>query len=397
VAGAPQRLEARAVDNESGGKLLYGTFTATALSSEAPTSRIDRPSRDTTVLVGSSVVFQGTATGGSIHAWTFGDGGTASSEDPGARSYAATGSYTVTYRVTDGIGRTSVPDSVTVAVTAAAPPTSNYALRFFGNGRNDIDRVKIRVGDNTSTAGPPVNVGATNFTIEFWVRGALADNRGNIGNFQCNNPFEGWIEGNIIIDRDRNSQDNDYGVSFTDGFIAFGVARPTDRWFTLCGDIQVLDNQWHHVALTRNVSTGRLCAYVDGVQDQCGTGPTGNISYPATASDGDNGPFIVLGAEKHDAGAAFPSFNGFMDELRFSNVIRYTASFQPPGRFVPDAQTVGLYHMDEGQGTVLGDSSGAAIAPHWGTVTPPNQQGALLVGGSPAGPAWVASGAPTGG
>ena len=43
---------------------------------------------------------------------------------------------------------------------------SRFSLRFHGNGANDIDRVKIRID------GPevPADVGATDFTIEWWMK-----------------------------------------------------------------------------------------------------------------------------------------------------------------------------------------------------------------------------------
>ena len=47
-----------------------------------------------------------------------------------------------------------------------------------------------------------------------------------------------------------------------------------------------------------------------------GSGPTGDVSYRdgrSTTSPDD--PFLVIGAEKHDAGAAFPSYHGWIDEV----------------------------------------------------------------------------------
>jgi len=49
---------------------------------------------------------------------------------------------------------------------------------------------------------------------------------------------------------------------------------------------------------------------------------------------------------------------GSFDELRVSKVVRYTADFTPQRRFEPDADTLGLYHCDEGSGDILVDSSG---------------------------------------
>ncbi len=122
-----------------------------------------------------------------------------------------------------------------------------------------------------------------------------------------------------------------------------------------------------------------------------GDGPDGDISYPddgepcATCCGGTNcnfsDPYIVLGAEKHDAGASFPSYSGMMDELRFSKSLRYTGNFTPSSLpFETDANTVALYHFDEGSGVVLQDVSGAVGGP---------SNGQIKLGGNPEGPAWV--------
>jgi len=52
------------------------------------------------------------------------------------------------------------------------------------------------------------------------------------------------------------------------------------------------------------------------------------------------------------------NFIGTIDEVRISKVPRYAAEFQPPRRHEADADTLALYRFDEGQGTVLHDSSG---------------------------------------
>ena len=87
---------------------------------------------------------------------------------------------------------------------------------------------------------------------------------------------------------------------------------------------------------------------------------TGDISYRDGRSAGaTNEPYLVIGAEKHDAGGAYPSFNGYVDEVRISNTVRYTGNFtRPSGAFGTDGNTVGLYHFNEGSGTSVGDSSG---------------------------------------
>ena len=51
-------------------------------------------------------------------------------------------------------------------------------------------------------------------------------------------------------------------------------------------------------------------------------------------------------------------FHGIIDEVRISNIARYTEDFTPQRRFEPDEHTMALYHFDEGSGDVLKDSSG---------------------------------------
>ncbi len=51
-------------------------------------------------------------------------------------------------------------------------------------------------------------------------------------------------------------------------------------------------------------------------------------------------------------------FTGIIGEIRISKVARYRLDFTPALRFQPDADTLALYHFDEGSGDVLKDSSG---------------------------------------
>jgi WD40 repeat protein/serine/threonine protein kinase len=62
---------------------------------------------------------------------------------------------------------------------------------------------------------------------------------------------------------------------------------------------------------------------------------------------------IVIGGRHDDY-----QFHGIIDEVRISNVARYTKDFKPEKRFENDEHTLALYHFDEGRGKVLKDSSG---------------------------------------
>ena len=51
-------------------------------------------------------------------------------------------------------------------------------------------------------------------------------------------------------------------------------------------------------------------------------------------------------------------FNGIIDEVRLSNVARYTDTFSPDCVWSTDANTVALWHLNEGRGKMATDSSG---------------------------------------
>jgi hypothetical protein len=269
-----------------------------------------------------------------------------------------------------------------VLVLALSAPAQDLALRTFANGSNDIDRVKIRIDDpGNNLPGPPADVGATDFTIEWWVRGTLAENR------QTGQTCGGinWIYGNIVIDRDRYNQDRKFGVSFGAGRVAWGVSGAGTGDFTLCGTSNVLDGAWHHIAVQRRRGDGFLSIWVDGRLDAAGDGPDGDVSYPDDGVPGNycggpctgSDPFLVVGAEKHDAGPLYPGFAGFVDELRLSTVLRYSAPFtRPTAPFTPDANTAALYHFDDGAGVLVRDARG--LSP-----------GERRFGGSPAGPLYA--------
>jgi hypothetical protein len=274
-----------------------------------------------------------------------------------------------------------------------AASAQEYSLRFYGHGVSapDLDRVKIPVDDpGNANPGPPADLGGDDFTIEFFLKGSAADN--TAPGITCGSNVD-WITGNIVFDRDRFNQDRKFGISLAGGEVVFGVSGDGTGDRTICGSTNVLDNAWHHVAVQRRRSDGRMWLYVDGVLEAEADGPDGDISYPdagvpcGSCCDGGpctgSDPFIVLAAEKHDAGAAYPSFSGLLDELRLSSALRYTSSFAPPtAPFVDDADTAALFHFDEGP---AGPCTGAIVDAAAGAQSP----GFCQYGGSaPAGPLY---------
>ncbi len=106
--------------------------------------------------------------------------------------------------------------------------------------------------------------------------------------------------------------------------------------------------QWVHLAAVRTKESVRV--YSNGV---LASDNISSITQPHSFAG------LLLGCGQQDAKFAF--FSGAMRNVRVSRVARYKDTFTPPPRtqrFVPDADTVVLYHFDEGSGDVLKDSSG---------------------------------------
>lgn len=215
------------------------------------------------------------------------------------------------------------------------------ALLLNGAGVQDGDRVKIPVRNTAA------NIGATDFTIEFWLNATLTANRSST----CTEGNDTWITGNIILDRDifNTPSYGDFGVSLAGGRIAFGLHNGS-QGMTICSPANIADGQWHHVAVSRRASDGMMYIHIDGVLSRSYDGPNGNISYNNTrTTTWPNDPFLVIGAEKHDYDpSTYPSYAGLFDELRVSSSLRYSGNFSRPGTpFSYDASTILLYHFDE--------------------------------------------------
>jgi serine/threonine protein kinase/WD40 repeat protein len=83
-------------------------------------------------------------------------------------------------------------------------------------------------------------------------------------------------------------------------------------------------------------------------------------------------------------------FSGLIDEVRVSNIDRYTDHYVLQRRLVSDEHTLALYHFDEGSGKVLRDSSGnnhhgKIFSGKWIEVEPTkfDKDGPLLFGAKP--------------
>jgi serine/threonine protein kinase len=149
------------------------------------------------------------------------------------------------------------------------------------------------------------------------------------------------------------------------------AASPTAPMSSIKTTAPVADLQLQHVALVCDPvkKSGQL--FVDGVP------AVGSISPTQLQIDNAlDSPNLVIGC--------FPAGdltrNGFLEgrlhEFRVSQSARYSAGFKPTRRFEPDADTLALFHFDEGSGTEVRDASGnghhgKVVGAKWFTTNPP--------------------------
>ena len=131
----------------------------------------------------------------------------------------------------------------------------------------------------------------------------------------------------------------------------------TSFQYRYLGDLTVTGDEWNHVAVV--LSGGVLKGYINGQY-------SGSVSASGTmysdAYDMRVGCYYTTGAW----------FYGDIDEVRVSDVARYTGSFSPPTvDFQPDANTLLLWHFDEGADSTIADASDNAISGVFGSSNEP--------------------------
>ena len=159
-----------------------------------------------------------------------------------------------------------------------------------------------------------------------------------------------------------------------DGFPRIALqegSRHNQRW----SSVRVDDGQWHHVAAVW-VPASRLDIFVDGelVNGTLFGERLGEGLEVIDAIDNASSP-ITLGAAELPVGGWSYHLDGALDDVRYSSGARYSGSFTPPARLTADADTIGLWALEEGTGTVTASE---------GVITDP----ATLING----PSWLSEG-----
>jgi hypothetical protein len=160
----------------------------------------------------------------------------------------------------------------------------------------------------------------------------------------------------IVSKNDFTTIGNEHGWNLKMDSGVFEMRIENDGYSEATAAASPALNVWIHIAGTYDGST--VAIWQDGTK-------VGEV--PATNSLGSSTRDLLFGV---DVNPGNPYFDGVIDEVRLSNTVRYGSTFIPEGRFTPDANTVALWHFDEGQGSSASDASGnghtgALVGPTW--------------------------------
>jgi len=181
-------------------------------------------------------------------------------------------------------------------------PSPLGGTSIFFDGSNDYISAQ---GMGNSNAFPT--------TIEMWIRPSSTS---VIGLFDSSTGIAGGIR-NYDTNKAARQAEEGTGATFT-----------------------VTANVWQHIAFVYD--DGSIKVYVDGTLNATGSFVTSGQNWTTYSTNGNNNGYWNFGTI-NDGGAG--SYSGYMDEIRVSNIARYTAGFAAPtARFTDDQHTMVLIH-----------------------------------------------------
>jgi len=225
-----------------------------------------------------------------------------------------------------------------VSVTGSAPINiiTSDGTTFNAEGTTALSTDQSKFGDasvefdGTSNQGVQQETSSGfasgDFTSEFWIYSSSIRS-------QSSTLWDFRISGTGLLLTNNNGQ-----ISFfKDGS---GGSSPTS----------ILTNDtWHHIAIVRSGSTGNV--YVDG-----------NLQITRSIGTDDYSSHTLLLGNNVFNSSGYLS--GYIDELRNSNIVRYSSNFTPPSSaFTPDANTIDLLHFDGIDGSTIFTNSQDILLP----------------------------------
>ncbi|MBT7310334.1 DUF1566 domain-containing protein [bacterium] len=146
--------------------------------------------------------------------------------------------------VDDSSGKGAHGDLFSATSTTDLNGIANQAMSFSGT-------------DNFVEIDNPLS---NSFTIAFWLKSSQV----------AGSDTGEWFDGMSLIDGKIGDDQNDFGVSLGAGKVLFGTGNAgADTTIKSTGTLN--DNNWHHVAVSRDFASGNMVLFVDGQENATGT------------------------------------------------------------------------------------------------------------------------------
>jgi len=202
---------------------------------------------------------------------------------------------------------------ITFLISSSGISQTNYSLNFDGDG----DYVEIPDADILSPSS---------YTIELWVNQPELTTGRNTYVFKAGNPNEYCFMENPA-------------PSGLYAYVNNSLFESTSHPIT---------DQWTHIANTFDSATTTLEIFINGTS-------VGSQNVGTSAAN--TGGNLYLGW--HPTDPSYNALTGIIDEIRISSGVRYSTNFSVPStEFTNDANTIALFHLNEGSGTSITDASG---------------------------------------
>ncbi|MDD3024610.1 MAG: hypothetical protein PHE26_12000 [Syntrophomonadaceae bacterium] len=194
-----------------------------------------------------------------------------------------------------------------------------FNLGFGGNGRNYVD-----IKDSPS-------LGISNqITVEAWINPSSL--------------YAATYQGIVAKRNTTGKEEANYALWAYGNQIKFGFNNGSWKMHTTTS-ANLQTNQWYHVAAIFDGTAHNVKIFVNGVKalDEAEAGSMLTDSNDVTIGYGN---------------FTNQYFNGKIDEVRISNIIRYTTDFSvPTSSYSADGSTAGLWHFDENNGAFTDETS----------------------------------------
>src|SRR5512133_2975168 len=208
------------------------------------------------------------------------------------------------------------------------------------------------------TFGAAPGLGASQFTLETWFKRTGAGVGTSTGSGGIASAIPLITKGRAEAEGSNVDMNYFLGIDATSGKLVAdfeegpGGTGPLGLNHPISGGTVVTSNVWHHAAATYDGTTWRL--YLDGVLDAKLA-----VGQPPRS---DSIQHAALGTAMTSAGVAAGFFAGDLDEARIWNSARTGAQIRGSrdAAAATAAALVGRFGMDEGFGTTVGNSAGAA-------------------------------------